>query len=75
MISLFHTTALSAIMIVDGRTFFVQICGVCRCFFRSHSEQAKLGQPASAGCVRVSTEDSKWIYDTLPLGVEVTVED
>lgn len=29
-------------------------------------EAEKLGQPASHGCVRLSMEDAKWFYDTVP---------
>jgi lipoprotein-anchoring transpeptidase ErfK/SrfK len=29
-------------------------------------EAAKLGQPASHGCVRLSMEDAKWFFDTVP---------
>lgn len=33
----------------------------------------KLGTSASHGCVRLSTEDAKWIYDHCSLGTEVTI--
>ena len=36
-------------------------------------EAAKLGTPASHGCVRLELEDAKWIYDNLPVGTEVTI--
>jgi len=36
-------------------------------------EYQKLGQPASHGCIRLSVEDAKWLYDTLPLGVSVSI--
>jgi len=29
-------------------------------------EAAKLGQPASHGCVRLSMADARWLYDTIP---------
>jgi lipoprotein-anchoring transpeptidase ErfK/SrfK len=29
-------------------------------------EAAKLGRPASHGCVRLSMDDSRWLYDTIP---------
>ena len=31
-----------------------------------YDEYNKLGVPASAGCIRLSVEDSKWIYDNCP---------
>ncbi|MGM0368094.1 MAG: L,D-transpeptidase [Actinomycetota bacterium] len=36
-------------------------------------EREKLGSPASHGCIRLSVEDAKWFYQTLPLGVEVYI--
>lgn len=36
-------------------------------------EAAKLGQPASHGCVRLAVEDAKWIYDHIPQGTEVNI--
>lgn len=33
----------------------------------------KLGQTASHGCVRVSTEDAKWIYNNCKVGTKVTI--
>lgn len=38
-------------------------------------EYEKLGTPASHGCIRLALEDAKWFYDTLPLGVGVTIHD
>lgn len=35
--------------------------------------KSKLGKPASHGCVRVSTEDAKWIYNNIPQNAEVYV--
>ncbi len=35
----------------------------------------KLGQQASAGCVRMSVEDAKWVYDHCASGTEVQVYD
>ena len=29
-------------------------------------EAAKLGRPASHGCVRLSMADARWLYDTIP---------
>jgi lipoprotein-anchoring transpeptidase ErfK/SrfK len=29
-------------------------------------EAAKLGRPASHGCVRLSMDDARWLYDTIP---------
>ncbi len=36
-------------------------------------EAAKLGTPASHGCIRLETEDAKWIYDHIPKGTEVVI--
>ncbi|MGM0366317.1 MAG: L,D-transpeptidase family protein [Actinomycetota bacterium] len=36
-------------------------------------EAKKLGQPASHGCIRLKVEDARWLYETLPLGVEVNI--
>ena len=33
-----------------------------------------LGTPASHGCIRLSLEDSKWIYDTLPKGSKIIIK-
>ena len=33
----------------------------------------KLGTPASHGCVRLSVEDAKWIYQNCPAGTRITV--
>ncbi len=35
----------------------------------------KLGQQASMGCVRLTVEDAKWIYDNCPSGTKVEVYD
>jgi len=37
------------------------------------SEADKLGQPASHGCVRLSVEDAKWIYDNIEEGAKVVI--
>jgi hypothetical protein len=36
-------------------------------------EYAKLGSPASHGCVRLELEDAKWLYEVLPLGIGVII--
>jgi len=36
-------------------------------------EYAKLGSPASHGCVRLEVEDAKWLYEVLPLGINVSI--
>ena len=36
-------------------------------------ELAKIGTPASHGCIRLYLEDARWLYETLPLGVEVYI--
>ncbi len=40
-----------------------------------YDEFNKLGQAASLGCIRLSVEDSKWIYDNCPKGTTVTIYD
>ena len=37
-------------------------------------EAAKLGMPASHGCIRLSIEDAKWIYDHIPDGTKVIIK-
>lgn len=39
------------------------------------SSYNKLGQRASHGCVRLTVEDAKWIYDNVPAGVVVTIRE
>lgn len=36
-------------------------------------EAARLGQPCSHGCVRMSREDAKWFYENIPEGISVTI--
>ena len=40
-----------------------------------YKEFNKLGQAASHGCVRLSCQDAKWIYDNCPNGTKVKVYD
>lgn len=35
---------------------------------------ADLGEPSSHGCIHLSMDDSKWIYDNIPKGTKVVVE-
>lgn len=35
----------------------------------------KLGTAASAGCIRLTVEDAKWIHDNCPVGTTVTIYD
>ncbi|WP_205703183.1 L,D-transpeptidase [Caproiciproducens sp. NJN-50] len=37
-------------------------------------EAAKLGTPASHGCIRLETENAKWIYDHIPKGTAVVIQ-
>ncbi|MCI1965634.1 MAG: L,D-transpeptidase [Oscillospiraceae bacterium] len=37
-------------------------------------EAAKLGTPASHGCIRLTTENAKWIYDHIPAGTKVVIQ-
>lgn len=36
-------------------------------------EEKKLGKPASHGCIRLSMEDIKWMYDNIPEGTKVNI--
>ncbi len=36
-------------------------------------EYAKLGTPASHGCIRLELENAKWLYEMLPSGVKVLI--
>lgn|GEM_PF-1033644 len=38
-------------------------------------EAAKLGQPASHGCIRLTIEDAKWIYDNVPAKTKVVIHE
>lgn len=38
-------------------------------------EAAKLGQPASHGCIRLAIEDAKWIYDNIPAKTKVVIHE
>ncbi|MFT8889235.1 MAG: L,D-transpeptidase [Ethanoligenens sp.] len=35
---------------------------------------AELGEPSSHGCIHLSMDDSKWIYDNIPRGTKVVIE-
>lgn len=37
------------------------------------SEAAKLGKPASHGCVRLSLEDARWFFKTIPSGTKLRI--
>lgn len=47
--------------------------------FDNHSLNASaynmLGQPASAGCIRLTVEHAKWLYDNVPVGTKVIISD
>ncbi len=36
-------------------------------------ELAKIGSPVSHGCIRLVLEDAKWLYETLPLGINISI--
>lgn len=38
-------------------------------------EYNKLGQAASAGCIRMTVADAKWLYDNCPIGTKVIIYD
>ena len=37
------------------------------------SEKNKLGIPVSHGCVRISMDNAKWMYDNLPIGSKISI--
>ena len=39
----------------------------------SYSRYNRLGTPASAGCIRMTVADAKWIYDYMPTGTPVKI--
>lgn len=39
----------------------------------SYSNYNRLGSPASAGCVRMTVIDAKWIYDYMPTGTPIKI--
>lgn len=39
----------------------------------ANKEYNKLGTICSHGCIRLTTEDAKWIYDNCPVGTTVTI--
>lgn len=38
-----------------------------------YEEYNKLGTTASAGCIRLTVKDAKWIYDNCPVGTTITM--
>jgi len=36
-------------------------------------ELNKIGSPVSHGCIRLALEDAKWLYETLPLGIRISI--
>jgi lipoprotein-anchoring transpeptidase ErfK/SrfK len=36
-------------------------------------ELNKIGSPVSHGCIRLALEDAKWLYETLPLGIKISI--
>ena len=40
-----------------------------------YAEYNKLGSPASLGCIRLSVEDAKWVYENCPEGTTVVIYD
>lgn len=38
------------------------------------AEAEKLGEKASHGCVRISIENAKWMYENIPMGTKVVVQ-
>lgn len=41
----------------------------------SATQYNNLGKSVSAGCIRLTVEDAKWIYDNCPIGTTVTIYD
>lgn len=40
-----------------------------------YEEYNKLGSPASLGCIRLSVQDAKWVYENCPEGTTVVIYD
>ena len=38
-------------------------------------DEANLGRRASHGCIRLTVDDAKWIYDNCPYGTTVVIQD
>lgn len=71
----------------DGRTIYARWCThiVGNVYFHaiavdyqshyalSSSKYNRLGSPASAGCVRMTVADAKWLYDYMPTGTPVKI--
>ncbi len=38
-------------------------------------ELAKIGQPASHGCIRLLDKDAKWFYDNVPYGTMIIIHE
>ncbi len=72
----------------DGRTIYARWCThiVGNVYFhaiavdvQSHtalspSKFNRLGTPASAGCIRMTVADAKWLYDYMPTGTSVKIK-
>ena len=64
---------------IDGRYYFHSVPyfskGGSNWDDLEYLEYNKLGEPASAGCVRLAVIDAKWIYDNIPTGTTVKIYD
>lgn len=65
----------------EGATYWVRLVGqiLVHSIPRDHQwkikadEHAKLGLPASHGCIRLSEENAKWFYEKIPKGTLVVI--
>ncbi len=61
---------------ITGRILFHSVCyDSANPSTLDYREYNKLGKQASHGCVRLTVEDVKWIYDHCPSGTKVTIYD
>ena len=61
---------------IVGGILFHSVPGYNRTSYNiSYRDYNKLGQPASHGCIRLTVEDAKWIYDNCKKGTTVKIMD
>ena len=61
---------------IVGGILFHSVSGPNKSIYSLPAAQYNLlGGPASAGCVRLTVRDAKWIYDNCQLGMQVTISD
>ena len=65
----------------EGATYWVRLMGqiLVHSVPRDHQwktkddEHAKLGLPASHGCIRLDEKDARWFYENIPMGTQVII--